>query len=119
MPISDSNLLLILFPTSHCERASNFEVIRLSDLKVRPMNARSDVSACANPECKSKFTHLGDGELFVFHVEDPSKWGVSSHSKQKVFWLCDNCCEKFYVRLDRRNHSAHLVHRGEATRVVA
>jgi hypothetical protein len=82
------------------------------------MNARSDVSTCANPECKSKFVRLGDGELFVFPVPDPKAWGLPSGVRQKVFWLCDGCCSKLYVRFDRRHHSAQIVQR-PANRKVA
>lgn len=83
------------------------------------MDAKSDVSTCAHPTCKSKFRRLGDGELFVFPVADPQSWGLPKHIKQKVFWLCDGCCSKFYVRLDRRHKSAQVVHRAESTREVA
>ncbi|HET9697222.1 MAG TPA: hypothetical protein VFP40_10180 [Terriglobales bacterium] len=83
------------------------------------MNANSDVSRCANPECKSKFVRFGDGELFVFPLTDPQAWDLPKHVKQKVYWLCDHCCSKFYVRLDRRHKAAQVVHRPESTRRVA
>jgi hypothetical protein len=82
------------------------------------MDARSDVSTCANPECKSKFVRLGDGELFVFSVTDPKAWNLPSDVKQKVFWLCNGCCSRFYVRFDRRHRSAQIVQR-PANRKVA
>ena len=81
------------------------------------MNAKSDISTCANPDCGSKFQRLGDGELSVFHITDPQAWGLSPHVKQKVIWLCNGCCEQYYVRIDRRHHSAQLVHK--PTRKVA
>ena len=83
------------------------------------MNAQSDVSICANPNCTSKFVRLGEGEVFVFPLTDPKEWGLPSHVKQKVFWLCDGCCPKYYIRLDRRHKSAQVVHRPEPTRRVA
>jgi hypothetical protein len=83
------------------------------------MDARSDVSKCANPDCKSKFVRLGQGELFVFSVADPRAWGLPSHIKQKVFWLCDGCCTKYNVRIDRRHHLAQVVHKPVTTRRVA
>ena len=83
------------------------------------MNVNSDVSTCANPECKSKFVRFGDGELFVAPVVDPKAWGLPSHVRQKVLWLCDRCCSQYYIRFDRRHHSAQLVHRPTATRRVA
>ena len=83
------------------------------------MEARSDVSKCANPECKSKFTRLGDGELFVFAVPDPKAWGLPTHVKQKVFWLCDHCCGDHSIRIDRRHHLGQVVPRPGITRKVA
>ncbi len=83
------------------------------------MNASSNVSRCANPECKSKFVRLGDGELFVFPVHDHKAWGLPPDVKQKVMWLCDGCCQKYYVRFDGRHHSAQIVHRPSVTHRVA
>jgi hypothetical protein len=83
------------------------------------MDARSDVSTCANPKCHSKFVRFGDGELFVFPVADPKAWGLPQHAKQKVFWLCDKCCAALSVRLDRRHHLAQLVSRPHVTHRVA
>ena len=82
------------------------------------MDAKSDVSTCANPECKSKFVRLGDGELFVFPVLDPEGWGLPRNVKQKAFWLCDGCCSKYYVRVDRRHHAARIVHKPTTRRVA-
>ena len=79
------------------------------------MNAKTDVSVCARPECGSKFVRFGDGELFVFSVADPKAWGLPSHAKQKVFWLCNSCCREYHVKVDRRHHSAEVVHRPEKT----
>jgi hypothetical protein len=75
------------------------------------MDARSDLSKCANPHCNSKFVRFGDGELFVFHVADPQAWGLPSHAKQKILWLCNECCSTFFVRLDRRHHAAQIISR--------
>ncbi len=83
------------------------------------MNAKTDVSSCAYPKCGSKFVRFGDGELFVFPVADPNAWGLPQTAKQKVFWLCDSCCSKFYVRLDRRHHTAQVVNRPEGHRINA
>lgn len=83
------------------------------------MNARADVSTCANPECQSKFVRLGDGELFVFPVADPKAWGLPPQAKQKVLWLCDGCCSQYNVRLDRRHHMAQIVQKPGVTRRVA
>jgi hypothetical protein len=77
------------------------------------MNARSDVSKCARPECNSSFVRFGDGQLFVFPVADPKAWDLPDHARQKVFWLCEDCCSEYYVRLDRRHHTAHVAHRPE------
>ena len=82
------------------------------------MNVNSDVSTCAVPGCGEKFQRLGSGELSVFPITDPKAWGLPPQVKQKVIWLCDGCCEQYYVRIDRRHHSAQLV-RKPATRKVA
>ncbi len=83
------------------------------------MEARSDVSGCANPECKSRFRKLGEGELFVFPVPDPKAWGLPPQVKQKVFWLCERCCDHYNVRIDRRHHMGQVVAKAGITRKVA
>ncbi len=76
------------------------------------MDTKSDISRCAHPECRAKFARFGDGELFVFPIADPEEWGLPKHAKQKVLWLCERCCSRFYIRLDRRHHQAQIVSRG-------
>ncbi len=83
------------------------------------MDARSDISACANPKCHSKFVRFGDGELYVFHVADPKAWGLPTHSNQKVLWLCEKCCHGFFVKLDRRHHSVQVIDRRRAAQGAA
>jgi hypothetical protein len=83
------------------------------------MDARSDVSTCANPKCHSKFVRFGDGELFVFPIADPQPWGLPTHAKQKVLWLCEKCCSSSFIRLDRRHHCAQIVSRRHVTQHVA
>lgn len=75
------------------------------------MIASSDVSTCAHPKCESKFKRFGDGELFVFNISDPAAWGLHDHVRQKVFWLCEHCCVRYFVRFDRKHHSAQVLHR--------
>ncbi|HUN87457.1 MAG TPA: hypothetical protein VMU28_01625 [Terriglobales bacterium] len=82
------------------------------------MNVKADVSTCANPTCREKFVRLGSGELFVFPITDPQAWGLSLHVKQKVIWLCDSCCSHYYVRIDRRHHSAQLVRKSVSSKVA-
>lgn len=83
------------------------------------MDARSDISTCANPKCHSKFVRFGNGELYVFHVADPLAWGLPVHTKQKVLWLCEKCCNGFFVKLDRRHHSVQVLNRQQATHGAA
>ena len=45
------------------------------------------VSKCANPECKSKFTYFGTGELLV--KTNPA----TGH--QELFWLCQGCATEW------------------------
>jgi hypothetical protein len=75
------------------------------------MDAKSDVSKCANPKCGSKFVRFGEGELFVFPLSDPHAWGLPAHVRQKVYWLCERCCTSYYIRLDRRHMAAQVIHR--------
>jgi hypothetical protein len=83
------------------------------------MDARSDVSTCANPKCHQKFVRFGDGQLYVFPIADPQSWGLPTHAKQKVLWLCDKCCAALFVRLDRRRHLAQIINRPHARPRVA
>jgi hypothetical protein len=68
-----------------------------------------DVAKCANLECNRRFHRLGEGKIWAFPVEDPKPWGLPAHLRQKVVWLCDECAELMYVRLDRKHHAIHLV----------
>jgi hypothetical protein len=69
-----------------------------------------NVGTCANPACNAEFMRLGEGAISVFHVNgDSEAWGLPAQARQKVVWLCDKCCERFYVRLDRRRHTVHVV----------
>jgi hypothetical protein len=73
-----------------------------------------NVGTCANPACNAEFRRFGEGSLAVFHVDgDSQAWGLPAHARQKVVWLCDKCCDQFYVRLDRRRHAVHVVHKRE------
>lgn len=83
------------------------------------MDARSDISTCANPKCHTKFVRFGDGELYVFHVADPQAWGLSTKSNQKVVWLCGKCCHGYFVRLDRRHHSVQVLNRQQVAHGAA
>jgi hypothetical protein len=83
------------------------------------MNARSDVSSCANPKCHSKFVRFGDGELYVFPIADPQAWGLPPEAKQKVLWLCERCRSALSISLDRSRHLVQVVSRGKAAHRVA
>jgi hypothetical protein len=77
-----------------------------------------DVSQCANPECDRHFRRLGEGKLWVFPIFDPKPWGLPAHLRQKVVWLCDECAEEMYVRIDRKRHVIQLARRPLRTRVA-
>lgn len=47
------------------------------------------VSKCANPECNTKFTYFGTGELLV------KTGSVSGH--QELFWLCQRCTTEWTI----------------------
>ena len=50
------------------------------------------VSRCANPECKTKFTYFGTGELLV--KTSPVT------GQQELFWLCQRCATEWNVPSD-------------------
>lgn len=77
------------------------------------------IDACANSACNQAFRRLGDGKLYAFSVDDPERWGLPVHLKQKVVWLCSACADSMYVRLDRRRHSVQIVHRHAAAHHAA
>ena len=60
------------------------------------MNNKSLVR-CAVPFCSVPWHKMGEGKLFLFHVEDPKP----GHAKTEKVWLCENCFEYWDVSLDR------------------
>lgn len=81
--------------------------------------AAPPLDRCANNGCEAQYRRYGEGELFVFVVDDPEAWGLAANVKQKVVWLCDSCCRECYVRLDRRRYTAQVVRRrGRAQRAA-
>lgn len=77
-----------------------------------------DVSTCANPSCSNPFTRLCEGHLYAFPVSDSEEWGLPSHIKQKAVWLCQQCAETLYVRLDRKHHRVQVAHKPQNRRVA-
>ncbi|HZU22270.1 MAG TPA: hypothetical protein VE998_05515 [Terriglobales bacterium] len=75
------------------------------------MTSVPDLNTCAGPGCTQEFRRLGDGKLYAFTVDEPEKWGLPPHLKQKVVWLCSQCSASLYVRLDRRRFRVQVVHR--------
>ena len=75
------------------------------------MDSVPDVSSCANSTCSQQFRRLGEGKLYAFTVDEPERWGLPAHLKQKVVWLCGACSPSLYVRLDRRRYKVRVVHR--------
>lgn len=47
------------------------------------------VSKCANPECNTKFTYFGTGELLV---KTSSFFG-----HQELFWVCHRCATEWQI----------------------
>lgn len=73
------------------------------------MEAAASISECANPSCTVRFGKFGSGQLFVFPITDPLEWGLPEHAKQKVVWLCSECCQVMQVRLNRQKRNVQLV----------
>jgi hypothetical protein len=44
-------------------------------------------------------------------VNDPLAWGLPEDVKQKVVWICDECSQRYRLRLDRKQHTIELVSR--------
>jgi hypothetical protein len=82
------------------------------------IEAAVSVSECANPACKARFQRLGTGQLFVFPISNAEEWNLPPHAKQKVVWLCGECREHMYVRLDRKKRIAQIV-RKRASKIAA
>ena len=92
---------------------------------MQPQQARQEqkprvpaITSCVNPECQHKFLRMGEGHLSAFDVSDPVAWGLPEHVKQKVVWICEECSQGYYVRLDRRSHSVKLVRRAAKHRAA-
>jgi len=66
----------------------------------------TNVSRCANPQCKEEFKKLGEGKLYVRRAEKGDK-----DLKQKALWLCQGCAGQFDLRYDRRTQEYNLVRR--------
>lgn len=56
---------------------------------------------CANHDCPSEFRRLGTGEIYSIPVEDPQRWGLPAHVRQKVAWLCSKCAQAKKIKFDR------------------
>jgi hypothetical protein len=67
------------------------------------------VHTCANPDCKTSFTSLGEGKLSACPVDNPESWGLPADTKQKVVWLCRRCSSSLYVRADHHRDAIELV----------
>lgn len=50
------------------------------------------VSKCANPECNTKFTYFGTGELLVKTSR--------ATGRQELFWLCQRCATEWQMPTD-------------------
>ena len=75
------------------------------------MHRRKSLDKCANDHCSAKFKSLGEGELFVFPVNNPGAWQLPHGSRQKILWLCDDCRKIFTLELDGNSTQVRVVRR--------
>jgi hypothetical protein len=75
------------------------------------MRGRKSLDKCANDNCSAKFRSLGEGELFVFPVSNPRVWQLPHGSRQKILWLCDDCCKTLALELDENSARVRVVAR--------
>ena len=74
----------------------------------------SAVGKCANPGCDAEFKRLGTGQIYSFAVHKPLAWGLPSHVKQKVVWLCDKCALIKKVEFDQQHRQLRVTNRERA-----
>lgn len=79
----------------------------------------SNVEICANPGCRAEFKRLGTGKLYTLPVTRSQAWGLPTHIKQKVVWLCSHCARTHEVRFDKQHCRVLLVRRDKSHRQTA
>ena len=80
---------------------------------------RVSAHKCANPECQAEFKRLGTGKIYTLAVSDPKSWGLPTHIKQKVAWLCPRCALIYEVQFDEQHCQGLLVRRESSQRQTA
>ena len=68
---------------------------------------------CANGDCPSEFKRLGTGEIYSLPVDNPQRWGLPAHARQKVAWLCSKCAQTKRIKFDRIHCEVLVVTRHE------
>jgi len=82
------------------------------------MHGRKSLDKCANDNCSAKFKSLGEGRLFVFPVSNPGAWKLPHGSRQKILWLCDDCCKTLALELDKNSAHVRVVSRQETKKAA-
>lgn len=60
------------------------------------------VEKCVNPECLALFRYLRKGRVFATEAEGDSRTeGKARPRKFHYIWLCDSCCRKMTVVVER------------------
>jgi hypothetical protein len=90
---------------------STIQNIESARLKGGIMHQRKSLEKCANDSCSATFKSLGEGELFVFPVSNPRAWQLPNGSRQKILWLCDDCCKIFTLQVDSNSTHVRVVRR--------
>lgn len=71
----------------------------------------SALGKCINPGCGAEFKKLGTGKIYSSPVTQPLAWGLPSHVKQKVVWLCSKCATTKQVEFDQQRCQVLVVDR--------
>lgn len=79
----------------------------------------SKVETCANPDCKAEFKRLGTGKLYTLPVTRSQAWGLPTHNKLKVVWLCSQCARTHEVVFDKLHCQVLVVKREKSHRQTA
>jgi len=58
---------------------------------------------CANSDCHAQFKRLGTGRIYTLPVTEPRLWGLPSHIRQKVVWLCAQCARTKDLKFDQQH----------------
>ena len=66
-------------------------------------------SACANPDCKTRFDYQ-EGRFFRFHKEHLASDGPANAHCVQHHWLCGKCSERYTLAYEEARGVVMFVH---------